>query len=122
MILLTIVLCKRRFRGRNSPTPQVVISLIPAEDLEKTPAPVLPFNHVPRHHPFMETSLAADLPNYFTEIYKVYSSGDTEVCTECPESPRTPPPTYEQALEMTLTFTASQDNFKLQGYGEGTRV
>ena len=58
MILLTIVFCKRRFRRRNSPTAQVVISFIPAKDLEKSPAPILPYNRVPRHYPFVD--LAAD--------------------------------------------------------------
>ena len=99
LILLAIVCCKRR---KNSPTPQVVISSIPAEDLEKSAAPILPYNQVPHHHPFIETSLI-NLPDYFAVVQnpdEVYLPLDVEVWTE--NVPETPPPCYEEAaIEMT---------------------
>ena len=102
LILLTIV-CRKRWK--NSPTPQAVVSLIPAEDLEKSAAPILPYNQVPRHSdhwPFTETS-SIDLPDYFSvEITQnpgeVYLSVEANVQTE--NVPLTPPPCYEEALEM----------------------
>ena len=50
---------------QNTLSTQVVVSLIPAEDLEKSPAPVLPYNHIPHNSPFGEV-FSRDLPDYFT--------------------------------------------------------
>lgn len=115
LILLTILCWKRR---QYHLTPQVAISPIPAEDLEKSPAPILPYNHIPHRQPFDETS-STGLPDYFTAVQNIY-----DVWTE--NIPETPPPSYEQALQMaTLAASASQgdtDNFKLQGYTEDTRL
>ena len=129
LMLLTIVFCKRRSGRQNSlaPSAQVVVSSIPAEDLEKSPAPFLPYNHVPHRQPFVITS-SIELPDYFTvaqKIYEVYSSEDAEFWAE---DPGTPPPTYKQALEMTtLAATTSQEDArncisKLQGCTEDTRL
>jgi len=104
VILLAIVCCKRR---KNSPTPQVVISLIPAEDLEKSAAPILPYNQVPHHHPFIETSLI-NLPDYFAVVQnpgEVYLSLDVDVWTE--NVPETPPPCYEEAAAIEMTTDAA---------------
>lgn len=100
-------------RGQNSPTPQVVVSLIPAEDLEKSPAPLLPYNHIPRHQPFVLKACSLDLPDYFTvtqNIDKFSSSVNAEIWTS-ENVPETPPPCYEKALEMrTLVAIASEDS------------
>lgn len=115
IILLTMVCCKRR---QNHFTPQVVISSIPAEDLEKSPAPILPYNHVPHPQPFDETS-SMDLPDYFTAIQNIEDAWTGN-------GSQTPPPSYEEALEMaTLAFTSSQrdmHNSKLRGNTEDTRL
>ena len=102
---------------------QVAVSRIPAEDLEKSPALVLPYYHTPHYQPtdlHGENSLS-DLPEYFTpsqnsnevescsgdlsdycsavqNIDEVYSSFEVGFWTE--DVPNTPPPCYEQALEM----------------------
>ena len=107
MLLALSVYYKRR---QQSTTSRVAISSIPAEDLEKTPAPTLHYNRV--------------LPDYFCvvqNIDEVYSSVNaaTEVSSE--NVPETPPPRYEEAIEMTtlalLTAAANQmDTFSSMQY------
>ena len=97
LILSTTVCGKRR---HSNVTPQVVISFIPAEDLEKSPVSFLSYNQFPRGKPFADTS-SIDLPDYFTvvqNVHEFYSSVDENVWTE--DVPETPPPCYEQAIEM----------------------
>jgi len=93
LLILSAILCYKR-RHINT-TPQVVVSLIPAEDLEKSAAPILPFVYFPPRLPFIETSSIDSLPEYFSVV-----QNPVEV-----RSSETPPPTYEEALEMT-TFAA----------------
>ena len=106
MLLALAVYYKRR---QHSTTSRVAISSIPAEDLEKTPAPALHYNRV--------------LPDYFSvvqNIDEVYSSVNAaEVLSE--NVPETPPPRYEEAIEMTtlalLTAAANQmDTFSSMQY------
>ncbi|CAH3189880.1 unnamed protein product, partial [Porites evermanni] len=80
----------------------VVISEIPAEDLEKSPAPVIPYNHIPHYSPFVQPS-SRDLPDYFTTMQNSNGGDLPDYYTFCTEYvPTTPPPCYEEALEMTL--------------------
>ena len=109
----------REARQNSSMTAQVVVSEIPAEDVEKSPAPMLTYCNVPHHQPFDETSSSIDLPDYFTvvqnrdevssgdvpdyfssvqNIDEVYSSLDMVLGAE--DTPRTPPPCYEEAIKM----------------------
>lgn len=117
--LVLLVYYKRRQHSTTSST-QVAISLIPAEDLEKSPAPSLPYSHVPHRQAFSQTSSThptlLDLPDYFTvveNIDEVYPAVNAEVWTE--DVPETPPPCYEQTIEMTalalLTATSEQYAF-----------
>ena len=104
LLILSALLCYKR-RNINT-TPQVVVSLIPAEDLDKTVAAILPFVRVPHRLPYIETSSIDSLPDYFTVVQnadEVYSSVEADVWTE--NVTETPPPSYEEALEMT-TFAA----------------
>ena len=104
LLLSQVMLCCKR-RHLNT-TPQVVVSLIPAEDLEKSAAPILPFVHLPHRLPFVETSSIDSLPDYFTVVQNAgegFTSVDADVWTE--NVPETPPPSYEEALEMA-TFAA----------------
>jgi len=104
LLILSAILCHKR-RHINT-TPQVVVSLIPAEDLEKSAAPILHFVHVPHRLPFMETSSIDSLPDYFTAVQnsdEVYLSVDAGVWIG--NIPETPPPTYEEVLEIA-TFEA----------------
>lgn len=99
LLILSALLCYKR-RQINT-TPQVVVSLIPAEDLEKSAAPILPFVHVPHRLPFIETSSIDSLPDYFTVVQNadgIYLSLDADLWIE--NVPETPPPSYEEALEM----------------------
>jgi len=71
------------------------------KDLEKSPSPILPYNHVRCHLPFIETSSIDSLPDYFTVVQNpdgVYLSVDTNGRLE--DVPDTPPPCYEHALQM----------------------
>ena len=85
--------------------PQVVVSPIPAEDLEKSPAPMLPYNHIP----FVGSS-PIHLPDYFTAVQNTgecYSSVDADVWTE--GVPEIRPPCYEQALEMATSTSSAAE-------------
>ena len=90
-------------------TPQVVVSLVPSEDLEKSPAYVLPCNHILDRQPFVQASI--DLPNYFTVVQTIDEidlSVEAGFWTE--DIPGTPPPCYEQALKMaTLPATVARE-------------
>ena len=99
-VYLIIIFWRRRLHNPS----QVVISPIPDEDLEKSPASILPYNHVPRRLPFVVKARSVGLPDYFTAIQKFDESTfestlNENVWTE--DVPETPPPCYEQALEMT---------------------
>ena len=89
--------CARR-KNSTALTSQVAISSIPAEDLEKSPAPILPDNRVPCGRPFVIEASSLDLPDYFTAVQNssaVYSSADTALWTDVLEIR---PPSYEQAV------------------------
>lgn len=104
-------------RGQNNTNdiPQAVISLIPAEDVEKSPAPMLPLNHIPRRPAFVRKAPSSDLPDYFTVVQnndQFYSAVNEDVWTE--DAPETPPPCYELALEMKFYAVASELEKKIQ--------
>ena len=114
VLLLASLACSYRERRHNNllSTPQVVISSIPAEDLQKSPAPELPaYNHLPRHQPFGDASSTGP-PDYFIAVQNidaVHSNVGVDVWSE--DDTESPPPSYQEALEMT-TFaitTASVD-------------
>ena len=98
----------------------VVISEIPAEDVEKSPAPVIPYNHIPHYSPFVQPS-SRDLPDYFTTIqnsnggdlpdyYSILQNGNgAQLFADAEISGDITPPCYEKALEMTRTGTACVD-------------
>ena len=103
----TLLFCHKR--RKHSPAFQVVISEIPSRDLVKSPAPILPYNHIPHRQPFVEAS-SKDLPDYFTAVLNIDEVGlsvHEGFWTKDKEN-ESPPPSYEQALKMLeLTDTAS---------------
>jgi len=104
LILATTVCGKRR---HNDVTRQVVISFIPAEDLEKSPVSFLSYNQFPHGKPFDDTS-SIDLPDYFTvlqNVHEFYTTADDDVWAE--DVLETPPPCYEKAIEMKSFDKAS---------------
>jgi len=99
---LMIIFCGKTLHS----TTQVVISSIPDEDLEKSPAPILPYSHIPHLLPFDVKACSTGLPGYFTAIQKFDdatfdSALNANVWRE--DVPETPPPCYEKALEMRTT-------------------
>ena len=105
LLILSKTVCGKR--RHSNVTPQVVISFIPAEDLEKSPVSFLSYNQFPRGKQFADTS-SIDLPDYVTvvqNVHEIYSSVDENVWTE--DVPETPPPCYEQAIEM-ISFQHSK--------------
>ncbi|XP_020627661.1 uncharacterized protein LOC110064897 [Orbicella faveolata] len=83
------------------------------EDLDKSPAPILPYSHVPHRLPFVVKACSTGLPDYFTANQKFDeatfdSSLNADVWTE--DVPGTPPPCYEEALEMTLGSAEMEEN------------
>ena len=104
LLIISTILCRKG--GQNTLTPQVAISVIPVEDLEKSPATFQFYNHVPHYQPFVETP-SIDLPDYFTAVQnidEVHSSVDAKFWAR--DVPETPPPCYKQALEMLSDVTA----------------
>ena len=93
---------------QNSPmTAQVVVIEIPAEDV-KWPASMLTHCNMPHHQPFDETPSSIDLPDYFTAVQNIdeaYSSLGMGLKEE--DTPTTPPPCYEEAIEMEPWQTIS---------------
>ena len=65
LIGLIVTLHQSAVCKSSSSPPEVVVSEIPAGDLEKTPAPLLPYNHIPHYQPYVEAS-SIELPDYFT--------------------------------------------------------
>ena len=120
LFLFGVCLITTFWRKRLHSTTQVVISSIPDEDLEKSPAPILPYNRLP----FVVKACSIGLPDYFTAIQKFDevtfdSTLNADVWTE--DVPETPPPCYEKAIEMTtlalLTAAANQvDTYSSEQY------
>lgn len=99
----------------------IVISEIPAEDVEKSPAPVIPYNHISHYSPFVQPS-SRDLPDYFATIqnsnggdlpdyYSILQNGSgVQLFADPAEiSGDISPPCYEKALEMTRSGTVCVD-------------
>ena len=112
--LLTLAkLVRYKLRRQDSSTTRAVLS-IPAEDLETSVTPVLPYIHIPDRQPLFNAS-SMDLPDYFTVIQNVgeaYSQFvDAEDWSE--DFPETPPPSYEQALEMTTFYVGDTEDTRL---------
>ena len=95
---LIIASCHKKTRERNSR--EIVVSYVPDEDLEKSPAPILPY-----FPPFGDAS-SSQLPDYFTavqNILEVSSQPNEEFWTEDidgSDDENEKPPCYEQALTM----------------------
>ena len=121
----TIITWHKKKREHSSA--EVVVSAIPAEDLEKSPTPLLPYNHIP-HHPFVEAS-SRNLPDYFTAVYntrEVSSNLSEGFWTEDIDDSdlENPPPCYEQALKMSqlAAFANDVDKHLEHGNIEDTRL
>ena len=100
-----VIACNKRHRPESNSI-DVVVSEIPMEDLEKSPAPILPYNHIP-HPPVCVEACCTDLPDYFVAISNVPKVspylGQRGFWTEDidnSDDEKDPPPCYEQALRM----------------------
>ena len=100
-----VIACNKRHRPESNSI-DVVVSEIPMEDLEKSPAPILPYNHIP-HRPVCAEACCTDLPDYFIAISNVPKVsphlGQRGFWTEDidnSDDEKDPPPCYEQALRM----------------------
>ena len=95
-IIVALVFRGRRLKTRHIPfSREAVISENLADDLENSSIPILAYNHVPHQ-------IWSGLPDYFTAVQNitaVCSSSDT-AAIQTDSFPETPPPSYEQALEM----------------------
>ncbi|KAL9957925.1 hypothetical protein ACROYT_G034881 [Oculina patagonica] len=81
-------------RQKNSlnPTAQDAVSSIPAEDVENSPVPILPDNHVAEGRPMIVIEASSlDLPDYFTAVQ---NTGEVSSFVD------SGPPSYEQAVEL----------------------
>ena len=89
------------------PTPTAV-SVIPTEDLEKSPSPILSHNHIPLRLATIYNGDAAacstDLPDYFTAVLNIKDvsrqSNEGFWTEDIDADDESPPPCYEQALKM----------------------
>ena len=100
-----VIACNKRHRPESNSV-GVVVSEIPMEDLEKSPAPILPYNHIP-HRTVCAEACSTDLPDYFSAISNVPKVsphlGQRGFWTEDidnSDNEKDPPPCYEQALRM----------------------
>ena len=124
-----VIACNKRQRPESNSV-DVVVSEIPMEDLEKSPAPVLPYNHIP-HRPVCAEACSTDLPDYFIAISNVPKvsphSGQRGSWTEDTDNSydeNDPPPCYEQALRMygLISIGSELQDQDQQGNNEDTRL
>lgn len=115
ILLIAMSLCCKG--TENSLAPQTtVVSNIPVEDLEKSPAPVLAYNHIPHRQAFTELDGATNLPTLeltttVDDIDEISNSSTNEgFWTEEIEGPITPPPSYEEALVMRWPIVVVKEN------------
>ena len=93
-----IASCHKKTRERNSR--EIAVSYVPDEDLEKSPAPILPY-----FPPFGDAS-SSRLPDYFTAVQNIPEVSwqpNEELWTEDidgSDDENEKPPCYEQALAM----------------------
>ena len=106
-----IASCHKKTRERNSR--EIVVSYVPDEDLEKSPAPILPY-----FPPFGDAS-SSQLPDYFTAVQNIPEISwqpNEELWTEDidgSDDENEKPPCYEQALTMS-GLSASEDGLENQ--------
>ena len=125
-----VIACNKRRRPESNSV-DVVVSEIPMEDLEKSPAPILPYNHIP-HRPVCAEGCSTDLPDYFIAISNVPKVsphlGQRGFWTESidnSDDEKDPPPCYEQALRMYGLISIKSADFEDQhqkGNSEDTRL
>lgn len=102
----------------NSLAPQVVVSPIPEADLEKSPAPVLAYNHIPHRQAFdpEDSATSYSLTEFVANVDNINeqtaynSSENAGFWTEEIDGPVTPPPTYEEALVMKWPVLTVKEN------------
>jgi len=115
VIALAFLMHYKRRNHSTAATSSVVISSIPPEDLEKSPAPTLRYNRVPQRQQLAQASsthpTSLDLPDYFSvvqNIDEVYSFVNADYSPE--DVPETPPPCYEEAIEITSAMLNGAGN------------
>ena len=102
-----IASCHKKTRERNST--EIVVSYVPDEDLEKSPAPILPY-----FPPFGDAS-SSQLPDYFTAVQNIPEVSwqpNEELWTEDidgSDDENENPPCYEQALTMSGLSVSEAD-------------
>ena len=113
--VMTLALLMYYKRRQHRTTYRVAISSIPAEDLEKTPAPTIHYNHVSQRQQLAQASSThptwLDFSVVSQNIDEVYSSVNAaKVSSE--NVPETLPPSYGEAIKtttlVTLTGAANQ--------------
>ena len=107
-----IVSCLKKTRVRNPR--EMAVSNIPDENLDNSPAPILPY-----FPPFVDAS-SSQLPDYFTavqNILEVSSQPNEEFWTaeniDGSDDENEKPPCYEQAVTMS-GLSASEDDLENQ--------
>ena len=124
-----VIACNKRHRPESNSI-DVVVSEIPMEDLEKSPAPILPYNHIP-HRPVCAEACSTDLPDYFIAISNVpkvsphlKQRGFWTEDIDNSDDENDPPPCYEQALRMygLISIESDLEDQHQQGNNEDTRL
>jgi len=114
MALALLIHYKRR-KPNTAVTSHVVISSIPLEDLEKTPAPTLRSNRVSRRQQRPQGSstypTSLDLPDYFSVVQNIDEANPSVNAEDSSKDvPETPPPCYKEAIEITLAMLTGAAN------------
>ena len=110
-VCVITVSCHKKTRERNSR--DIAVSYVPDEDLEKSPAPILPY-----FPPFGDAS-SSQLPDYFTAVQNIpevssqLNEGFWTEDIDGSDDENENPPCYEQALTM-LGLSASAADLENQ--------
>ena len=121
-----VIACNKRRRPESNSV-DIIVSEIPMEDLETSPAPILPYNHIP-HRPVCAEACSTDLPDYFIAISNVPKVshpplGQRGFWTEDIDNSgdeKDPPPCYEQALRMYGLISMDSTDLEDQHQQENT--
>lgn len=113
LLIASSLCCKRT---DSSLAPQVVVSAIPAADLEKSPAPVLANNPIPHRLVFGEDA-AMNLPpvELTTTVNNIDEGSNSSLAnagfwTEDIDGPITPPPAYEEVMQWPSIFVVKANS------------
>lgn len=106
--VMTLALLVHYKRLQHSTTSHVAISSIPAEDLERAPAPILHYSASQLGQTSSTHPTSLDLPDYFSVVQNIDEDNPSVNAEDSSgDVPETPPPRYEEAIEILALLTGA---------------